>query len=105
MIDGNGVLHPYGIGIASYGGVKLSKPSIGVAKSLLFGKLENESVKFDGKKIGIAFFSSKRIVKPVYVSPGNMISFDSALKVVRKMSKYKIPEPTRRAHILASAYV
>lgn len=105
MMDGNGILHPYSIGIASYAGVKLFKPSIGVAKSLLFGKLENETVKFNGEKIGMPFFSSARIIRPVYVSPGNMISFDTALKVVRKMSKFRIPEPTRRAHILASAFI
>jgi deoxyribonuclease V len=102
MLDGNGILHPYHIGIASYAGVKLSKPSIGVAKNLLIGKLEKNIVKYKNKKIGVGFFSSKKNLKPVYVSPGNKISFDTSLNIVKKVSKYKIPEPIRRAHLLAT---
>src|SRR3989304_595524 len=38
MIDGHGVLHPARLGIASFAGVRLDRPTIGVAKSLLVGE-------------------------------------------------------------------
>jgi deoxyribonuclease V len=101
MFDGNGILHPYGIGIASQAGVKLDVPSIGVAKSLLYGKIENNNISIDGKKHGFAFYSSDRIKRPIYVSPGHKISFNSAKKIVKHLSRFKIPEPLRQAHILA----
>jgi deoxyribonuclease V len=105
MIDGNGVMHPYGFGIASHVGVSFDTPSIGVAKSMLCGKLENNVVKMGNKKIGYALFSYKRVRKPIYVSPGHKISFGTSLEVVRHLSVYKNPEPLRRAHILATTSI
>jgi len=102
MIDGNGLMHPYGFGIASHVGVSFDIPSIGVAKSMLCGKLENNVVKIGNKKIGDALFSSKRVRKPIYVSPGHNISFKTSLEVVKHLSVYKNPEPLRQAHILAT---
>jgi deoxyribonuclease V len=101
MLDGNGVLHPYGIGLASHTGIILDVPTVGVAKNLLYGRLENNIVKIDNKKRGYALFSSKRVRKPVYVSPGHEISFETSLDVVKHLNLYKIPEPLRQAHILA----
>lgn len=101
MIDGNGVLHPYDIGLASHAGVVLDIPSIGVAKSLLYGEVENNVVRIDDKKRGYALISSKRVRKPVYVSPGHKVSFETSIDVVKHLSRYKIPEPLRQAHILA----
>ena len=101
MFDGNGILHPYGIGLASHIGVKLDIPTIGVAKSLLYGDVKQNIVEIDGKMRGYTYFSSNRLKKPVYVSPGHKISFESTMKVVKDLSKYKIPEPLRQAHILA----
>jgi deoxyribonuclease V len=110
LIDGNGVLHPYGMGIASHVGVKLDIPTIGVAKKLLCGKQKDDAilpgkfseVKHEGRLIGYSFRSSPRTKKSVYISPGQMVSFDCANKVVKKFSKYKLPEPIRGAHKLAT---
>lgn len=101
MLDGNGVLHPYSFGLASHAGVTLDVPTIGVAKSLLYGRVENNILKIDGKKRGYALSFSKRASKPIYISPGHKVSFDTSLKVVKHLSRYKIPEPLRQAHILA----
>ena len=103
MFDGNGILHPRGIGIASYAGVLLDIPSIGIAKKLLKGKINGNDVILDGKKVGYAFRASNKIKKPIYVSPGNNISFKTTLKVVKHFSKFKIPEPIRQAHIIATS--
>ena len=101
MFDGNGILHPYGIGLATQTGITLNKPSIGVAKRLLYGNVEGGDVKIKGVKKGIAFYASDKIKRPIYVSPGHKISFESTLKIVKNLSKFKIPEPLRQAHILA----
>jgi deoxyribonuclease V len=105
MVDGNGVLHPRGVGIASYAGVLLDLPTIGIAKKLLKGSVIGKDVIFNGEKIGNAFKSSSKIKKPIYVSPGNRISFNTVLKVVKHFSKYKLPEPIRQAHILATSSI
>ena len=110
LIDGNGVLHPYGMGIASHVGVKLGVPTIGVAKTLLCGKVKREvnsvgeysEVEFEGRIIGYAFKSSPRAKKLIYISPGHKISFETALNVVKRFCKHKIPEPIREAHALAT---
>lgn len=102
MIDGNGILHPFRLGIASYIGVKMNISSIGVAKSMLCGKLEGNKVLFDTKIIGSSYFSSKSIKNPIYISPGHKISNDTSIKIVDNNCYYKIPEPIRKAHVLAT---
>ena len=101
MFDGNGILHPYGIGLATQAGIKLDKPSIGIAKRLLYGDITGNDVQINGVKKGITYFSSDKIKRPIFVSPGHKISFDTTYKIVKKLSRFKIPEPLRQAHILA----
>jgi len=101
MFDGNGILHPYGFGLASQAGIALDKPSIGIAKRLLIGNIKVNDIYIDKIKKGFTFFSSNKIKKPIYVSPGNKISFETTKKIVKKLSKFKIPEPLRQSHILA----
>jgi len=105
MFDGNGVMHPYNFGLASHAGVTLDIASIGVAKSLLYGKITKDVVYFNGKKRGYAYFPSKKVKNPIYVSPGHRVSFETSLDIVKHFSGYKIPEPLRKAHILASKNV
>ena len=102
MIDGNGILHPFGLGIASFIGIEMNIPSIGVAKSMLCGKLENDKVLLGNKIIGSTYFSSKLIKKPLFISPGHNITLDKSISVVDNFCIYKIPEPIRRAHLLAT---
>ncbi len=101
IFDGNGILHPYFIGLASHAGVKFNIPSIGVAKSLLCGDIDDNIVKINGKKAGFLSYSSKNLKRPVYVSPGHKISFETSEKIVKEMSRFRIPEPIRLAHILS----
>jgi deoxyribonuclease V len=109
MLDGNGILHPRGIGIASHVGVLFDIPTIGVAKSLLCGEVRKDDlvkkgwaeIVYNGKPQGIAFNSSGS-AKQIYISPGHKLSLKTAFKIVRHLTDYRIPEPTRQAHILAN---
>ena len=109
MIDGQGYAHPYGLGFASHLGLILDKPTVGVAKSLLCGKVEHDieggrvaPLKDKGEVIG-AVVVTKQGTKPVYVSVGHRVSLKRATEIVMECTgKYRIPEPTRRAHIIAN---
>ena len=107
MYDGNGVLHPEGFGIASQLGVVFDLPTIGIAKKLLCGELSRNlgntcEIRMDGRVAGYALSSGKG-VKPVYVSVGHGMSSAQAKATTLKFLKHRVPEPTRRAHIVAEA--
>ena len=107
MVDGQGFAHPYGLGFASHLGLILDKPTIGVAKSLLCGRVEQNAeggwapLMYKGEIIG-AEVVTKQGTKPVYVSVGHRVSLKRATKIVLECTgKYRLPEPIRRAHIAA----
>ncbi len=112
VFDGHGIAHPRGLGIASYIGVLLDKPTIGIAKKKLFGNYEepeNEAGKFsyllhplDKKVIG-AVLRTKNNVNPVFVSVGHKITLEKALELCLVFIRgYRIPEPTRQAHMFVN---
>ena len=106
MYDGNGTLHPEGFGIASQLGVVFDVPVVGVAKSLLCGEVSGRTVegapevRLNGKVIGFSL-TGPRQEKPVYVSPGHRVSGRQALEIARRTMRFRVPEPIRRAHIVA----
>ena len=111
MIDGQGLAHPRACGIACHIGLWLDKPTIGCAKSRLFGAYQAPSIKRgswtpltgnQGEVIGAAV-RTKDKTNPVFVSAGHKIDLSSAIHYVLACSQgYRIPEPTRRAdHFVA----
>ncbi|MBN1280195.1 MAG: endonuclease V [Candidatus Thermoplasmatota archaeon] len=102
LLEGNGILHPYRCGLASQAGLSLDLPTIGVAKTLLYGTMKDSQVLIHGEPRGYALQSTNR-TRPVYVSPGHRISLHTSLQVVKHLSVYKNPEPLRRAHQLAQS--
>lgn len=110
LVDGNGILHPHKIGIASHLGVETNIPTIGVAKSMLIGnqitKISHDEpvseIIFEEEKLGFAYLSSDRAKNPIFISPGHRISLDTSFNIVRNYCDYKVPEPIRRAHIEAT---
>ncbi|MHC1585941.1 MAG: endonuclease V, partial [Candidatus Hecatellaceae archaeon] len=107
LVDGQGVAHPYGCGLASHIGVVLNQPTIGVAKKLLCGELTPfkpglDLIVLEGRRVGAAL-TVKEGLKPIYVSVGHMVSLEDALEIVRRSIKAgRIPEPLRLAHRLAT---
>ncbi len=112
LVDGMGIIHPRKMGIASHFGVVTDEISVGVGKSKLVGKFEMpENKKFSYKPVYVDgelrgyVVRTKKNANPVFVSPGNNISVESSLKLVLKcVDKYKLPEPTRRAHNYLQKY-
>jgi deoxyribonuclease V len=100
LLDGNGIIHPARCGFASHAGITLGIPTIGVAKTLLYGIVKDSRVMIDKEQRGYAF-SIKQGIKPIYVSPGHRVSLKTSLEVVKHLSSSKNPEPLRLAHHLA----
>lgn len=110
LCDGQGVAHPRRFGIACHLGVLTDIPSIGVGKSRLTGsyqepgqeKGEYSILSDKGERIGVVL-RTRSGVKPLFVSPGHLVSHDSACQWVLKCTtRYRLPETTRHAHRLAS---
>lgn len=103
LIDGHGIAHPLRCGLASYVGVELDKPTIGVAKKLLVGEVKDGKIFVEGEERG-RVVKTREYAKPVYVSPGHKVSIESAAGIVKKciVPPHKMPEPLHIAHRLAS---
>jgi deoxyribonuclease V len=109
LIDGQGIAHPRRLGLASHVGLFLGLPTIGCAKSILCGQHQplaeeagSHAELFDHGEIIGAALRTKSGVKPIYVSVGHKIDLVSALQwVINCCRGYRLPEPTRLAHIAA----
>jgi deoxyribonuclease V len=111
LCDAQGIAHPRRCGLASHLGLLARTPSIGVAKTRLVGEHRAPPARRGawvpltdcGERIG-AVLRTRAGVKPVYVSIGHRVSLATALRYVMACTtRYRIPEPLRRAHRLASA--
>lgn len=106
VLDGHGIAHPRRMGIATHFGVVAQTPTIGCAKSILTGRYSDlgnnafDTVPLISKKeiIGMVLRTRPK-VKPVFVSPGNLITMQESLEIIKNcVVKYRIPTPTRLAH-------
>jgi deoxyribonuclease V len=109
FVDGQGIAHPRRCGIACHLGVTLDLPSIGVAKSRLVGAAPPLDaapgaavpVTDRGEVVG-ALLRSRARANPLHVSIGHRVSLEGALALVRAAGRgYRLPEPTRQAHLFA----
>ncbi len=102
IVDGQGIAHPRRFGFASHLGLALSKPTIGLAKTLVKGNVEKGKIFIEKDMVGFEF-KSKEHAKPLYISPGHLISLGTALKVITQTIKppHKLPEPLHLAHKFA----
>jgi deoxyribonuclease V len=124
MFDGSGRMHYRQAGLATHIGVVLDIPTIGVAKSLLCGTPESDTAQRPagwqtqinadetvedadtetviGHALQTRQYDSRKIINPVYVSPGHRVSATTAVKITQALCDgYKLPEPTRRADAYA----
>jgi len=108
LVDGQGIAHPRRLGLATYMGILLNTPSIGCAKSHLIGDFRMPGRKAGsfselrdrGDLVGYAL-RSRNDARPIFVSPGHLISHREALEIVLSCLRgFRVPEPLRRAHQL-----
>ena len=110
VLDGQGIAHERRLGIAAHFGIIAGTPTIGCAKSRLAGRFEEpanevfaESPMYDkGELVGTAL-KTKKNCKPVFISPGNSIDMQQSVALIKSCTRgYRIPEPTRQAHLLVN---
>lgn len=112
MFDGNGCLHPRHMGIATHASFYLNAPTIGVAKTYYRVDKSLDYIEPDtcsGSYTDIVFnnevygrvLRTHDNVRPVFVSAGNFISLDSAVRLTMDMvgEESRIPIPTRLADL------
>ena len=117
MVDGQGQAHPRGFGIACHLGVLLDRPCLGVAKSYLYGRYDLAALGAEpGDRVPLtdprephaalgSVVRTKLRTNPLFISPGHRVSVESATRLVLDSVRgYRLPEPTRHAHNLITAY-
>ncbi|MDE0469590.1 MAG: deoxyribonuclease V [Candidatus Poribacteria bacterium] len=113
IVDGQGIAHPRRFGLASHLGLVLDKPTIGCAKSRLWGRYEEPDSEqgaytylTDKDEVIGAAVRTRTNVRVVYVSIGHRISLDSARTwTLACCQGYRLPETTRHAHNAASGKI
>jgi len=114
LVDGNGILHTKGFGLASHLGVLIDIPTIGCSKNVFnvdgISKIKVKEIakKFlnkggdhypligdSGEQYGWAFRSNDESTNPMIISLGHKISNETALKIVKLCTIHRIPQPIR----------
>jgi deoxyribonuclease V len=110
ICDGHGIAHPRRFGLACHLGVLYNVPTIGCAKTRLVGEAgdcapkrgDSAPLTIGSETVGIVLRTQDN-VKPVYVSPGHLISAETAcMWVLRTSRRYRLPEPIRAANNLVN---
>ena len=97
LIDGQGVAHPRRFGLACHIGLALDRPTIGVAKSRLYGRSDQGKILDPGgETIGRILTADNR---KFYVSVGHRISLETASHLVEKSIVNGHPSPLKQAHL------
>jgi deoxyribonuclease V len=110
LFDGQGIAHPRRLGLASHMGLLLNIPTVGCAKSPLRVEFKPPGLKrgcasrmMDGnEQVGVVL-RTRAGIKPLYVSPGHLVDLATSVQLVLAAGRgYRLPEPTRMAHVLVT---
>ncbi|MEM1600762.1 MAG: endonuclease V [Sulfolobales archaeon] len=107
VVDGHGVTHPREFGVASHVGLVLDRPTIGVAKNLLYGSVVRgsdgvEYIIVNNKVGGLVY---ERLGKKLYISIGHKISIESLKNLIPRLFKsHYLPEPTYIADAISRKF-
>jgi len=125
LVDGNGIFHNKGFGLASHLGVLVDIPTIGCGKTVFavdgITKRKVENIKYydlekkgDSKALigksgiqwGYALKSSDEYDDdPMIISIGHKISNETALKIAKIACIYRVPEPIRLSDLISRRLV
>ncbi|MEJ2670882.1 MAG: deoxyribonuclease V [Deltaproteobacteria bacterium] len=109
LVDGQGIAHPRGLGLATHLGLVADIPTIGVAKSRLVGERQEpergagsyKPLIWKEKLVGL-ILRTKTGVKPLYLSPGHRITLAECLEITLGcVTSYRLPLPVRQADLLS----
>ncbi|MGE3809721.1 MAG: deoxyribonuclease V [Gemmataceae bacterium] len=111
MFDGQGYAHPRRFGLACHVGLWLERPCLGCAKTRLIGTHREPGQRagslaplLDNKEVIGSVLRTKNGIKPLYISVGHRIDLPGAVRaVLDSCGKYRLPEPTRQAHLHVNA--
>lgn len=114
LVDGNGLLHVKGFGLACHLGVLVDIPCIGCGKTVFsVDGINKKKVKEIAKKNlikggdaypligdsgthwGYAFKSNDDVTNPMIISLGHKISNETSLEIVKKTIIHRVPQPIR----------
>ena len=105
LVNGHGVAHPRGCGLATFVGLELDVPTIGVARRRVVGDVGADQGGWSPVTLGSVVVGAEireRGRAPIYVSAGHLISLESSLEIVRCFrGEGGLPEPLRLAHMKA----
>ncbi|MEM4250656.1 MAG: endonuclease V, partial [Candidatus Bathyarchaeia archaeon] len=110
LVNAHGIAHPRRFGCASHIGVVIKRPTIGVAGSRLCAELTHLPAKTGERAplvIGdavVGWAVKPEVGGPIYISPGHMVSVESAAEVVINCLRgHRFPEPIYLSHRLANS--
>ncbi len=121
MVDGHGIAHPRRLGIAAHFGLMIGKPTLGCAKSILYGEYDeplSEAGSFSyirdpkaaalpgkpdqapmGEVLGIALRTKRAFIYAVTVAGVGIL-----IGILNTTRLHRLPEPTRQAHLLVNEF-
>ncbi|MGY1459748.1 MULTISPECIES: endonuclease V [unclassified Luteimonas] len=111
FVDGHGIAHPRGLGIAAHFGVASGLPCIGVARAILAGTGPEPhqtrgayTALRNTERLQVGWLLRSRPGDPpLVVSPGHRVALASSADLVMRFTReHRLPEPTRLAQVLAS---
>jgi deoxyribonuclease V len=106
ICDGQGTAHPRRLGLACHVGLWVGIPTVGCAKSRLFGEFREPGpnpgdwspLRDHDETIG-AVLRTRAKTKPLFISPGHLSNLEGSIDVVMSsIRKFRVPVPTRLAH-------
>ncbi len=112
LINGAGRCHPFECGIACELGVRLDRPSVGIARRLGWRSPprlaepagSSAAIWSHGREVG-RMIRTREGVKPLIVSPGHGITLEDSISLaLRHLRGFRWPEPLRRAHSCVTNY-
>jgi len=112
MVDGSGILHPRRAGVASTFGIVVDRPTIGLTKRLLCGRVDlagmqpgqSRPVVVEDQELGIAVLPRSGTRRPLFASPGHRVDLDGVRDVLaRTLGRRRLPTPIYWADRLSRA--
>ena len=99
VVDGHGIAHPLKCGLATYVGVQLNVPAIGVAKKKYVGDIKDDKL-YIKDELRARLIKTREHAKPLLVSAGHRISLKSAVEIISRsiIQPHKLPEQLHIAH-------